>query len=343
MAYAFLSLLSSFSLAWLLGHELRISRIGIFSISSPRYRNRRTGLAISCARVQIAFHIPTRTNPRWATFEAFEYEYKDAACHVAVSKTTAVLWLLPVYFGFTSYPLVSTELENFRLRIFTSRETPEWVRQLRANLVASILQGEIIRLDDFFVKMEFAPFTGTTYPSDGEIVRPDGTHGDELDDVRVSAILDEYWTKNWAERLYTFASIEAQFRRSWLAERGSYVMIAKGLKWTKMLTGDEREKRVHTSSWRQLYESLTYLPRNIATIFTDPMHNLDISVPRLDVTFDDFRIRDAELLRQALTLVGIKFRDAGISTSSFMLDAAASILFPSDRDLSRVVQDENFE
>jgi hypothetical protein len=54
---------------------------------------------------------------------------------------------------------------------------------------------------------------------------------------------------------------------------------------------------------RQLARSIFYFPSEIFKICRDPLSTVDLFIPRTDITFDDFRIRDAELLRQgAMTL-----------------------------------------
>jgi hypothetical protein len=51
-------------------------------------------------------------------------------------------------------------------------------------------------------------------------------------------------------------------------------------------------------SFRQLAKSIFYFPSEIFKICRDPFSTIDLFVPRTDITFDNFRIRDAELLRQ---------------------------------------------
>lgn len=51
-------------------------------------------------------------------------------------------------------------------------------------------------------------------------------------------------------------------------------------------------------SCRQLMQSIAYFPSDVFKILRDPTSTVDLYVPRTDITFDDFRLRDSELLKQ---------------------------------------------
>jgi hypothetical protein len=50
---------------------------------------------------------------------------------------------------------------------------------------------------------------------------------------------------------------------------------------------------------RQIFRGVYRFPLNLFRIYYDPMSILNISIPQCDITLDNFRLRDAELLKQA--------------------------------------------
>ncbi|KAH7922785.1 hypothetical protein BV22DRAFT_1106424 [Leucogyrophana mollusca] len=320
------SILSTVFLLLQFGHSIHIKKIRPFSLSGFRYTHN-SSLLISASHVQLTFHFPRPSNPRWATFQAFDYEYKDSIHHVSLRKVTATLWLLPLYFKFTGGSWVSVELGDFRLRVFKSSVTPDWVQRMRRNLVATILTGDILRVDDFVVKLALTPLTGAPDGYDGDVEMPEQESKEDVDEIRISVLVDYFQTKNWQDRMYTFENIQAQFRRSWVGDRGSYVMIAEGSRWTKVQALLQRDDAVSSRWWRSLLYSIISLPFDIVNIYKDPMSTVDLHIPRLDVTFDDFRIRDAELLRQSTMLFIERVKTSGVDVSSIFFDALAASIF----------------
>ncbi|KAH7907559.1 hypothetical protein BJ138DRAFT_1116595 [Hygrophoropsis aurantiaca] len=307
------------------GHSIRIKRLRPFSISGFRYSNA-FGLSISAAHVRLILHLPRPSYPRWATFQTFGYEYKDSEHHVSLANVTATLWILPLYFGFTGGSWVSVELNDFRLRVLKSSSTPNWVQDMRRNLVATILTGEIDRVDDFVITFALASLTGAPDDYTSTTGLSIGGAKEEIDELRISVLLNEYQTKNWQDRLYTFRCVQAQLRRSWIGDRGSYAMIAEESRWTKVQSLYHRADAVQSKWWRSLIYSIISFPFDVVNIYKDPMSTIDIYIPRLDVTFDDFRIRDAELIRQSATLFIEKMRLNRVSFSDVFFDAISTAL-----------------
>lgn len=56
----------------------------------------------------------------------------------------------------------------------------------------------------------------------------------EQDEVRISSYARGFMTNNKEGRMYTFEAIDAQLRRSWTENRGSFVMIAKESRWMRV-------------------------------------------------------------------------------------------------------------
>lgn len=63
----------------------------------------------------------------------------------------------------------------------------------------------------------------------------------------------------------------------------------------------------------------------------DPSLSFDLCIPRADVTFDDFRIRDAELLRQGFNMLQEGLNKRNTSFTDILSDAVMHTLFNSRR------------
>jgi hypothetical protein len=49
----------------------------------------------------------------------------------------------------------SVEFDDFRLRVFDSAVSPEWVTVIRRNIVKSVLTGEYLQLEHFKTSFHF--------------------------------------------------------------------------------------------------------------------------------------------------------------------------------------------
>lgn len=235
------------------GHSIRISGIGLLSLHGVRYSNRQRDVSIEISRLHFSFHVPRPMNPRWGTFTADRYEQKDPGCHFSLHKVEAVLWFFPVLFRFSGGPWMDVTLDDFKLRVWTSTNTPNWVQRMRRNLVSAILTGEILRFDSFKSGIAMSSMTSTGV-ADGQdssappekpgVIRPDYE-----DDVRVSGTVDGYQCINWQKRIYSFGHLAVQLRRSWVDERGSFVMIAEKCRWTQVQSEERRQALVEAGFW----------------------------------------------------------------------------------------------
>ncbi|TFY75685.1 hypothetical protein EWM64_g8327 [Hericium alpestre] len=134
---------------------------------------------------------------------------------------------------------------------------------------------------------------------------PDSGH----DDLFVTAHAASLHMDDLKGRVYAFDEVTACLRRTWGAyahdtadalgkqSRGEYEMTAEGSRWVRMpmvALRDQPERwwRVWLANMRFVLLTLPY------TLVTDPMLHVDLYVPDAHIRFDDFRIRDAELVRQ---------------------------------------------
>lgn len=234
------------------GHSLSISGIRPFSLFGLRY-NHRSGRSISVSSIHFVFHIPSSSDPRWGTFTAFEYEQKDTRCHVSAAKVSVTLWFFPLLFGFSSGPWFAVELSDFKLRVWSSRDTPPWVQGLRRNLVDAIFAGKILRCESFETSVTLSSLTGVSaedgQDSSASVQKPGMTRPDHEDELQVSAEVKGYDVINWQDRMYSFGNLSMQLRRSWIDSRGSYVLIAEESRWIKVQSSTERENS-KSSLWK---------------------------------------------------------------------------------------------
>lgn len=274
-------------------HELRIGRIALLELAlydvhySGSLYNDSYHFTFTAAQLSLRFHLPRHPNPRWLTFTAHDILYRSSTADISVGTLTALCWFFPLLFRQTPGPWVNAALDDFRIRVFGSAATPAFVKQLRANLVGAVLDGEVLRADAVGTTARCAGVTEaavqcaqdpdgdganehpgrdrSTVPAAGPYDEQLGDskgaaqesiahdHGGfrsigndkkraqavpflsrEQDEVRLSAYARGLMVKSKEGRMYSFQSIDAQLRRNWVANRGSFVMIAKESRWVRV-------------------------------------------------------------------------------------------------------------
>lgn len=78
---------------------------------------------------------------------------------------------------------------------------------------------------------------------------------------------------------------------------------------------------------RQMISAIVYFPSDLVKLYMDPSLSFDLYVPRADITFDNFRIRDAELLRQGFTLLQQRLSQKDSSITDVISDALVHAMF----------------
>ncbi|KDQ51110.1 hypothetical protein JAAARDRAFT_199334 [Jaapia argillacea MUCL 33604] len=122
-------------------------------------------------------------------------------------------------------------------------------------------------------------------------------------EFRTSTTARGYHVHNWQNRIYTFGSIDAQLRKNWEEEKGSYAMVVRDVRWTKVHSLYQRAGGP-ISAFPQIIWSTLQFPMSLFNAYRDPISMLNIHMTRLDVTFSEYRIQDAELLRQGAKMIG---------------------------------------
>uniref|UniRef100_A0A0W0G8B0 Uncharacterized protein n=1 Tax=Moniliophthora roreri TaxID=221103 RepID=A0A0W0G8B0_MONRR len=295
------------------------------TLSSPSYTRRDAALSLSLSSFYITFHVPRRDNPRWATVSLHQCSLKDKKHYVTIHRIHVTLWLFPSLSGYppARRTIAFVELHDFRIQVYSSKNTPRWVEQLRRDLLYTMLNEDTRRLDNADLKLELRTARSASFRFDGDsnsdvdgeaprstghIAEPSSS-GELNDEAKVTFFADHWHTYNHINsRLYEFGRIDAQLRRSWAGEEGTFVLVSQECRWTRVLNEEELSDRRHSlespSPLRRLASWLCPPFRLLQTIFStiiylcmSPMSLVDLYAPRIDVTFDHFRIRDAELYR----------------------------------------------
>lgn len=188
------ALLSLFLRRQFAKHRLRIGRISLprLSLFDVQYSGVLFGgtyhFTFVASRITLRFHWPCHPNPKIVTFAADNILYRSTTADVSTGRLTVVLWFFPVLFRQTAGPWVNAELDDFRIRIFGSDATPHFVKELRENLVRSLLTGDVLRLDDFGTRARFTGVTeravedGEDSDRNGQHEHPSGSHYTTLQD-----------------------------------------------------------------------------------------------------------------------------------------------------------------
>lgn len=225
-------------------HVLRIRRISLRYLQNITYLSQKRSLDIKSIRV--TFHWPQRLSPYWAIVTTDDFNYEDEECHVVLKRLEAKLWIFPVFFRFTAGPWIDTTLDGLKIHVRSSNISPWWVTDVRNNLLSTILMGETIRLHNLTTKIYLgsSPAQPPIDDSDTEDEEPneeDETEDPVIDEGKNSNELRARGTASqwqmlspWNSRIYTFDHLEAELRRSWIDESGSFSMIATNSRWTKV-------------------------------------------------------------------------------------------------------------
>ncbi|KAH9837362.1 uncharacterized protein C8Q71DRAFT_723615 [Rhodofomes roseus] len=151
----------------------------------------------------------------------------------------------------------------------------------------------------------------------------------ETDELRTTVSACQLHLHNPDGRIYSFRTIDAQLRRDWDTDRGSFVLIAEDSRWIRVHRPYQRE---WTPWWTQIFTSIVQFPFDLLRTVDYPMSTVDLYVSRADVVFDEFRrrfdvltvflqIRDAELVKQGFTSLREKTALFGINWGDAILDA----------------------
>ncbi|KAG5638028.1 hypothetical protein H0H81_002229 [Sphagnurus paluster] len=289
--------------------RLRAIRVGLFSLSLYGVSYSDTA---STSHIHIALH--------WAraffTMTLYDCDYIDAEHQVSLSSLHVSLNFLPR----SPNTFISAAMHDFRIRIYTSARTPEWIQLLRDNLVGTVLNGAYLRLDDIKTKIIFSTAMpespSSDSDSDGEhehkynhdvdpsaaeskrkFIDPASDSGSEDVEEAIVTLSAAHWdiaSYPARDRIYIFGAIDAQLRRAWdpAIDRGSLVLIVEDANWVPSASFPVP---AHLHSYPSPNPSAPSPHLYRTRLLRALLPCLALHVPRLDVTFDHFRLQDAQL------------------------------------------------
>ncbi|KAI0756069.1 hypothetical protein C8Q80DRAFT_5577 [Daedaleopsis nitida] len=146
------------------------------------------------------------------------------------------------------------------------------------------------------------------------------------DEIAFSILARQLMIFRGEGRVYSFGSIDSQIRRDWTNNKGSFAMVAEECRYVHVHFPFERVAA--RSWWLQLFSSFFHFPIDLVRTFTYPISSTNLYVTRLDVTFESFRLRDAELLKQGFALIRENSVASQIDWSDVFLDALTHAVAP---------------
>ncbi|RPD69397.1 hypothetical protein L226DRAFT_555218 [Lentinus tigrinus ALCF2SS1-7] len=279
------------------GHKLSIGRFCLFGAYDIKYKatvfSETYTFTFTAASLTWRFHLPSASNPRWCTLTCDSIFYTSTTGDISTASLETIL----------------------------CTETPYFIQRLRENLVGTFLTGEVLRADVFRTTFRFAGL------SERPEEKPPLTAHDD-DEMSFAVLARGLHINNREGRIYTFGRIDSQIRRDWVRDRGSLALVAEECRWVHVYFPFEYV--APRSGFTSLLSSLFHFPIDFVRTFNYPVSSTNLYVTRLDVTFDRFRLRDAELLKQGFSLVQEKSITSGIDWSDVFFDAVMHACKPAD-------------
>lgn len=324
---------------------ISLSRFALYDISYVgSVHGEEPSIFFTCSALSVSLHLPRTPNRRWFTLTLTDILYKSSSWDASSSRLTSTLWFFPILFRQSAGPWVHAQVDDFRIRVASSTAMPYAVQRLRETLVRAILRGKILRADDFKTNVAFVGITEhkdealCTKDEDSDQTDEDTEESepckigcdanpptfasDEQDSIRISVGVDQLLVDNAEGRVLACGGVDAQLRRAWTGHRGSLVMIAREARWIRVPMPWEMECK--QSWWSQLASSIAHFPYGLAYFISHPFAAVDVYIPRADVSYDLFRIRDAELVAQSIELVREKMVTSDFYWPDFFADMVAN-------------------
>ncbi|KAF9056065.1 hypothetical protein BJ165DRAFT_1522016 [Panaeolus papilionaceus] len=328
------ALFLNIALLWtrLLGYKIQIKQAGFLRIGGIEITSKHRRASIR--EVFLQLHYPRYNAPYFLTLSVNNLESREPYADSSMRGLTIRLLLCPVQLGFTAGPWVECHFDRFRVRVLGSQNTPIWLGKMRDDIVHTILTGDTIRLNSLKTKTYISKSTSersvdeqedTIYVEKQEPVTADldqhltdtaevkshqqspGGNKVEQDDVRVCGTASQWHIFNPKNvRVYSFDCVEADLRRSWSDDRGSMVMINKMCRWTKVAWAHETLWATGCSKTGPSLTLWGFLSGLMSLLYLFPIAIIDatemvnIYITRMDITFDDFHIKDAQMLKEGL-------------------------------------------
>ncbi|KAF8079169.1 hypothetical protein FPV67DRAFT_1467753 [Lyophyllum atratum] len=323
----------------ILGYSVRLRGIAIRPFSISLYGlsySHTTTLSISSSHLYVALHLPRSFKVTFMTATLYDYEYADPLHHVSLSKLHLEFSFLPavpdtfiaavlddfrvrVFDSEHTPPWMKALREDLVSTVINGKHTRADHLKTKITFSSGSVQKKTVTIADDKLVQEVdheddAP--GSCADKDPECP----PHVDD-DEAILTLTASDWHIGGLRNRLYQFGTVDAQLRHSWepQSHRGSFVLIATDSCWllapgppaaSESNSRADVPAQVETTWPIYCLRILTWplqvlrrlvvspIPTVIRTIRV-PSSVLNFHIPRLDVTFDRFRLRDAELVHQS--------------------------------------------
>jgi hypothetical protein len=230
------------------GHVLKVDSIRPFTLSYARYihKARDKLYSISASSPVLKLHIPRPRDPHWAKLTIQNYQYRDGRCAVSIANIHITFWFFPVLFGFTGGPLLKLRFDDFRIHIYNSRLTPQWLRKARDNIVYTVLNEESLCINQIKFRTSLEDLMGlepnkTRYGAPRENLDEESRQ-QLVDQIKIYGQAERWNIRNdLNNRMYSF-NFEMEHRKAIMEDQATFKMIIRESTWVKLpLVGHFRD------------------------------------------------------------------------------------------------------
>lgn len=223
------------------GRIIKLRRLSWFGAHGLFYAS--NSCTISIEKISIQLHLPRPQAPYWAVIIGENYEYEDGSCHASFDRLQAKLWFFPTHFRFSGGPWIDATMEGFAVDVRSSKDAPWWINSLRSNLVTTVLNCETILLHAINTKLYFGTITKSPQGDGGGVDKQGLNEGEANDELRARCSISQWNIATPYGRMYSFGTLTAEFRRSWVEDTGTFAMVAEQCRWLKLRSTEVEEDR----------------------------------------------------------------------------------------------------
>ena len=148
------------------GHRLSIGRVTPCTARNVRFEATLFDKTYHCSfvtpSITWSLHFPRRVDPRWCTITVYDIFYKSSTGDVSIGRFELILWFFPVFFRQTTQPWGNVVIDDFRVLVFKSTQTPYYIHRLREKLISALLTGDVMRCDLLRTTCRFSGLSDAT-------------------------------------------------------------------------------------------------------------------------------------------------------------------------------------
>ncbi|EKM84265.1 hypothetical protein AGABI1DRAFT_124586 [Agaricus bisporus var. burnettii JB137-S8] len=324
------------------GRVLKIDSIHPLTLSYSRHiHNARDKLySISASSPLLKLHIPRPRDPHWAKLIIQNYQYRDGRCGVSIATIHITFWFFPVLFRFTGGPLLTLIFDDFRLHVYNSALTPRWLRQVRDNIVYTILQEETISLYRFKSRTSLSELMGLephqiryhTLMKEKSDEEPTPRLADQ---IKIYAIAEQWSIRNKLNNRMYNINFEMEHRKAITEDKATLKMIIRESNILLSKVSDAVSFIYPLRVVRYVMQTALQLPKQLFDIIRDPLSLADVDIDSCYVTYSNFNLQHSALVEEGSALIRDKFERSkkhGLFSNASIDNFVQTIVSLYDRD-----------